>query len=176
MRKFIEYHLGICKYYLDKDLTGSLDTLRNILSDKDHQYFQEDVETLIAIANILSEEKHLEESEEYYLKALELLGNRPADSNYQQKLRLYYNYQRFLKNTEKYSKAVEYANKGIRVCILHETLYLHGEFYFYKGVSLIKLKETKKGIESLQKAMDIFTIAEKEKFKEAAQKLIKNYS
>jgi transcriptional regulator with XRE-family HTH domain len=176
MKKFIDYHLGICEYFFDKDLTKSLSTLKNTLSDNEQQYFQEDVETLIAIANILSEEKYWEESEEYYKRALDLISSRPADSNYPQKLRLYYNYQRLLKNTGNYSKAVDYADKGIKVCVLYETLYLHGEFYFYKGISLIKLEKTRKGIEMLRKAIDIFTISEKKQLKEATQKLILKYS
>jgi transcriptional regulator with XRE-family HTH domain len=176
MQKFIKYHLGICKYFLEQDLISALEILKDTLGDKEQSYFQEDVETLIAIANILLEENQWEESEEYYKKALDLLESRPSDTNYSLKLRLYYNFVRLLKKKREYWKAAEYADKGIKICVHNESLYLHGEFYFYKGLSLFELGEKAKGMDALQKARDIFSILEKEKFKEAAQSLIEEYS
>ncbi|WP_456272438.1 helix-turn-helix domain-containing protein [Bacillus sp. AK031] len=172
MKNFMDYHIGICLYHLDADISEAMEKLKDTLSDNNEHYFQEDVESLIAIANILTEEKLLEEAEQYYLKALNLLESRPSCDEYSLQLRFYYNYQRFLKNQMKYEDAVEYANKGIKICVQYETLYLHGEFYYYKGLSLINLNHVVEGIEALKKAISIFSLSGKEHFITSAQSII----
>ncbi|RBP02515.1 helix-turn-helix domain-containing protein [Rossellomorea aquimaris] len=174
MKKFTEYHLGVCQYHLDSDLHGAMKTLKDTLSDNNEHYFQEDVETLIAMANILTEENLLDEAERYYHKALYLLESRPSCNDYSLRLKFYYNYQRFLKNQEKYDQVVEIASKGIKICVQNDTLYLRGEFYYYKGISFIRLNRVTEGIEALQKAILIFSLSGKEHFIEAAQSTIDN--
>jgi transcriptional regulator with XRE-family HTH domain len=165
MRNFFAYHSGLCNYYLDHNLDKSIETLTNTLSYSEEStngeggYFQEDLESLLSIAVIYTEEKLWDQAVEYYKKAFELVGKRPRLDRTELAVRLYYNYIRYLYSTKQYNEVVKLARKGINCCLELKTFYLFGELYYYKGICHLEGGEEEEGRKALAKAKAVFEIS-----------------
>jgi transcriptional regulator with XRE-family HTH domain len=176
MKKFIEYHTGLCEYYLNHDVTKAITTLENILyENSDNIFYQDDAEILLALANIYTEEKEYLKANEYFQLSFDLLKKRPAHMVSHLDIRLHYNYLRLLTNLEAYEEIFHYADQGLQYCIQLETYYLHGELHYYKGITYCKIGNRKEGILNLKKALLVFEISKKEDLIRVVKNTINKY-
>jgi transcriptional regulator with XRE-family HTH domain len=178
MYKFITYHEGLCEYYLNKNLEGAMEKLKQTLTNEffhSNTYFQEDFEALLSIAVIYTEEKQWENAEIFYTKSLKLLNRRPRLNESILGVRLYYNYVRYLYSIKSYSAAITHSEKGIRLCKELKSYYLFGELYYYKGLSYLIMNEREKGIASFDKAKQLFKISDQENYNQIIDSAISKY-
>ncbi|KOS29705.1 DNA-binding protein, partial [Bacillus anthracis] len=76
-----------------------------------------------------------------------------------------YNLAKGLNKTNQYEEAKKYIDKGIKLAINLNTLYLLGEQYYEKGSNLLKLEQSNKEeiADNMKTALFIFELTKKEK-------------
>ncbi|MCU5523741.1 transcriptional regulator, partial [Bacillus cereus] len=80
------------------------------------------------------------------------------------KLKIIFNLAKCLGMTYQYEEAVKYIDKGIKLAINLNTLYLLGELYYLKGWNLLRFKQQNEEdiANNMKKALFIFELTEKE--------------
>ncbi|TMU83429.1 helix-turn-helix transcriptional regulator [Bacillus sp. BHET2] len=175
MTNFFKYHFALCNYYLNNDKEGALKRLQETLtqsSQNSEVFLQEDFNALLSIAVIYTQEKEWVDASFYYNQVENLFKKRPRLTEPRQGIRFYYNYCRYLYSVKKYSEVSLNANKGIRLCVELKTYYLHGELYYYKGLSCFKEKHEQDGIEALKNAKLIFTFSDQQNHKKLVEQVL----
>ncbi|HDR5814337.1 TPA: hypothetical protein QCT40_005703, partial [Bacillus anthracis] len=81
------------------------------------------------------------------------------------KLKIIYNLAKCLNYTYQYEEAKKYIDKGIKLAINLNTLYLLGELYYEKGSNLLKLEQSNKEevADNMKTALFIFELTKNEK-------------
>ncbi|PGQ13536.1 XRE family transcriptional regulator, partial [Bacillus thuringiensis] len=75
--------------------------------------------------------------------------------------KIIFNLAKCLGMTYQYEEAVKYIDKGIKLAINLNTLYLLGELFFEKGAILLKVQHSNEvGLTYIKKALFIFELTE----------------
>ncbi|MDX8360965.1 MULTISPECIES: helix-turn-helix domain-containing protein [Bacillaceae] len=178
MQKFMNYHKGLCCYFLDHDAKEAIEILNQTLSTDEHTqglYHSEDIEALVAIASIHTEEKKWPEAKPYFLQAFDIVKRYQAAIKIQTVQKVYYNYIRLLYLSGSYTEIIQVADKGINLCKENDSLYLHGQLLYYKALTLNKLERFDEAITFFEKAIMVFSVQENQQLVDYTRKIITKF-
>jgi tetratricopeptide (TPR) repeat protein len=167
LKQFLQWHQGICSFYLENDLSKSLDLLYGAIdiTNKNRTDFNErEIEILTSIAILFKESGNFEESIKLFKKALESLENLPDILEPRGKIRVYFGLSQPLTEIGRYDESLEYCKKGIEYCVSQELMFLLASLYYQSGENLIKLGRKSEGARYLDKALYILELQENRKF------------
>jgi transcriptional regulator with XRE-family HTH domain len=167
MRQFFLWHKGLCEFYIRKNKDDSLSYLRQALKlgeTTEKNYSEREIEILIAIGNIYNELKMYHSCKETYLEAILLLRRRSNIMDIKIYIRVINNYSKLLYRLNDYKASIYYAEYGINTCLNNNILYLLGDLYYQKGLSLIKESNKSDGLHNMKKSLTIFDIQRNEKY------------
>ncbi|MCC5896002.1 MAG: helix-turn-helix domain-containing protein [Alkalibacterium sp.] len=119
------------------------------------------VEVIDSIGNQYLRKKDYAKAEAYYQKGFDSFAEW---MNHEKKAKLLLNYSICLSRKGKYSDCLDKVMQGLELVIEKKTLFLLGDFFYYKGFSLEKLGQSKEAMEAYKKAQTIFDIQQNEKY------------
>lgn len=176
--QFIIWHKGITEFYVRNDTKKALRLLEDAfkLGKGNKNIFPlslQDIEILISQAIINTEIMNYEKSIEIYQSAINYLKYIPEITDMRVVIRLYYNLAQSLFKVDAFNDAVSYSEKGIRLCLKEELLYLLGELHYEAGESYQALNNTEESLKYYLHAREVFIIEDKTKFVEVTEEQIK---
>ncbi|RTR29580.1 tetratricopeptide repeat protein [Robertmurraya yapensis] len=167
LKQFLIWHQGICKFYLDKDLSKALELLYesiDITNKSRNDFNERETEILTSIAILHKESGNFEEAITLFKESLNYLENLPDILDPRGKIRVYFGLSQALTEVGKFEESLEYCKKGIEYCITHELIYLLSSLYYQSGENLIKLSRKEEGIQYINSAIYILKVQENKKF------------
>ncbi|MGO1747637.1 hypothetical protein, partial [Alkalibacterium gilvum] len=90
----------------------------------------------------------------------------------EKKAKLLLNYSVCLARQKKYTECIDKVFQGLNLVVSKNTLFLLGDFLYYKGYCLEKLGQKKDGLRSYKKARTIFDIQKNENYAVSIQLII----
>lgn len=147
-KQYLQWHEGICVYYLDKNINLANELLFNAIdyTNPSRKYLTErEIEILTSIAILQKEESNFREAITIYIEALTNIESLPKIVDQKAKLRIYFGLSQALTEIGQYQESLSYSNKGIELCHQQELLYLYSEFYYQSGENHIKLGNIETG-------------------------------
>lgn len=176
--QFIIWHKGITEFYVRKDTRKALGLLEDAfkLGKGNKNIFPlslQDIEILISQAIINTEIMNYEKSIEIYQSAINYLKYIPEITDMRVVIRLYYNLAQSLFKVEAFNDAISYCEKGIKICLKEELLYLLGELHYEAGESYQALNHTEESLKYYLHAREVYIIEGKTKFAEITEEQIK---
>ena len=176
--QFFLWHEAICDYYIGNKFEQALRKLEKAIAftrTSEQFYSEKEIAILNSIAIIYEEEGHLKKAFSTFMEGLQHIALLPKLKDPLVKIRILYGLSRALLQMERYEKSIKYAQAGLELCILHETLYLLGELHYQIGEALCQLGELKQGIAYLEKAITVFEIEQNEAFVTIIQEEMSKY-
>lgn len=178
-KQFLQWHEGICSYYLDKNINKANELLYNAidLTNPSRQNLTErEIEILSSIAILQKEEKNFREAITIFLEALKNLDKLPYILDPKAKLRIFFGMSQALTEIGQYEESLHYSNKGIDLCIQFELLYLLSDFHYQSGENNIKLGRIETGKQLLYESIHLQKLQRNDKMasiiKEEMEKLL----
>ncbi|MEW4372457.1 helix-turn-helix domain-containing protein [Paenibacillus kandeliae] len=163
-KQFLLWHEGMCHFQIYKNadyamqcLCASLDLTPQI----NRIYSERQTEILNSIGIIHDQLHEYSQAAETFHTALQSLDKLPLVQDRNIQLRLYYNLSKALINLEQYQNSLLYCQKGIKLCIQEERLYLFGELHYQMGINLVNLQRREEGRSYINKARSIFELTHK---------------
>jgi tetratricopeptide (TPR) repeat protein len=171
-RQFLSWHEGICAYYLEHNLTKSMELLYEALdlAVSMENYTEKEIEILNSIGIIYSEEERYKEALEIFARAIRHMNGVTFAQDHTIYLRLFYNYAKVLTQLKDYKLSLQYCNKGLLLCLQHEYLYLFGELHYQKAENLLHLHQTEQALDFFHKSLMIFDLQQNYTFVEYVKK------
>ncbi|ADC52264.1 transcriptional regulator, XRE (plasmid) [Alkalihalophilus pseudofirmus OF4] len=167
-QQFFHWQLALCTYYLEGKFEESIKMLEDSLlmrNTTSKNYSEREVEIIISIAILYSENKDYKTANINYEKALSFIKKLPKIQDKLIEPRLYYNYSKCLYDQSIYAESVNLSTQGIIECKHRMSTYLLGELYYQKGKSLLYLNDTNEDtIEYFHKALWYFKENENQLF------------
>ncbi|WP_081757594.1 helix-turn-helix domain-containing protein [Alkalibacterium sp. AK22] len=158
-REFFDWIHGLLFAYRDGDNEKALDYL--IEMEKDVKNGELRVEIIDSIGNRYLKKKEYDKAEAYYKKGFNSFAEW---MNHEKKAKLLLNYAICLSRQEKYGDCLEKVMQGLELVVEKNTLFLLGDFFYYKGYCLEKLGQHREAVGAYQKAKTIFDIQQNEKY------------
>lgn len=167
-RQFLQWHLGICEYYLKRNAELAINILNQAvdLTKYGNNLKEREIEILNSVAIIYYEIEEREKAARIYLELLEHLKYLPKINNPNIRIRIYYGLAKALTDLGDYKRSVVYSEMGINMCLKYETLYLLGELYYQNGDNLFNLGKRELGTKYLEKAITLFDLINNQEFVE----------
>ncbi len=159
LAQFLHWVRGVSIYYLYKDVQTATEELNKGLAlnqSTKKVYNEQEVEIMISLAVIYSEEKRLEDALAIFLNALYHFKRLPYYHDRKIEMRLYYNISKNFHQQQKFQDSIHYAKTGIKHGLETESLYLLGHLYYQIGESLFYLNKPQEAIEQMTEAIWIF--------------------
>ena len=128
---------------------------------KDQFLKENEIEIYLSMAVIHDDENKLDNALDIYYEALNKINQLPQRKNYKLKLRVFYGLSRVLVQMERFEEGLEYARKGVSLCLNKETLYLLGEHLFMVGYCLSKLDKKQDSTPYFKDSIHIFNLEKK---------------
>ncbi|HHZ5404773.1 TPA: helix-turn-helix domain-containing protein [Bacillus cereus] len=142
-----------------------------VKKEKNENNFQsrEDKQFLLfyeAIAILYAENKEYEKSINILKKCLRNFDNLDFPRDKEIKLKIVFNLTKCFNLMDQYQESIKYSDKGIKIAINLNTLYLLGELCYFKASNLLKLKHPNEEavVNNMKKALFIFELTEKEHY------------
>lgn len=158
-RLFFEWVKGLLFDYRDGDNDKALNYL--IRLEKEMKNGELRVEVIDSIGNQYSKKEEYDRAEEYYHKGFDMFSEW---MNHEKKAKLLLNYSICLARQEKYSECLSKVFQGLDLVVEQKTLFLLGDFLYYKGYCLEKLEQKEDALNAYKQAWTIFDIQQNEKF------------
>ncbi|MCC5803157.1 helix-turn-helix domain-containing protein [Rossellomorea vietnamensis] len=169
------WHKGIYLYEVKKDLTKSVETLKEAIHLTHHKgkiMLERELEILLALGAIYFKEdinKALEVFEE--IKGhIQLL---PHLNDYTIKTRLYYNLARVLTRLNRIEDSNTYCEDAIKWCLHKDSIYLLGELHYHKGYNMELLNKHQLARNYMEKAVIVFELQQQDKYTQLIKSRIK---
>ncbi|WP_019241462.1 MULTISPECIES: helix-turn-helix domain-containing protein [Bacillus] len=163
-KQFLLWHEAICIYYLENNKDLAIQLLKEALEltkMKDQFLKENEIEIYLSMAVIHDDENKLDNALDIYYEALNKINQLPQRKNYKLKLRVFYGLSRVLVQMERFEEGLEYARKGVSLCLNKETLYLLGEHLFMVGYCLSKLDKKQDSTPYFKDSIHIFNLEKK---------------
>ncbi len=167
-QQFYLWHKAICTYYLEHNASTALLLLHEALhltTTTSKNFSEREIEILISMAILHSEEKEWECALPLFHKALYHVRFFPIIKDETIEIRLYYNYSKALSTCRNYEKALSIAREGFLLCREKQRLYLFGELSYQCGKLHYLLGNQELAIEYLNTASTIFELDQNNNFK-----------
>jgi len=130
----------------------------------DKVWTEREIELLITIGSIYTEEDRKEEAINVFHKVLDSLDQLVFISDNTIMPRLYYNLARVYGKLENYKESIYYCQKGIKHCLAKDNLYPLGELHYQISYNYDKLGQPEEALSYLNKAVIIFELIEDQNY------------
>lgn len=171
-KQFILWHEGICNYYLKKNKLLAIEQLLeaiDLTKTKDQFLRENEIEIYLSMAVIYDDEKEHGKAAEIYFEILSKIIQLPQLKNYDVNIRVLYGLSRVLVQIDRYDESIEYAKKGVNLCLNKESLYLLGELLFMVGYGLSRKGKKKESMSYYKDSINIFNLEKKFKMSEMVE-------
>ncbi len=166
-KQFLIWHEAIAIYMVDKSIKTALDFLNNALKltlTNSDFLSEREIDIMQTMAIFYAENKDYEKSINILKRCLTNFNKLDFPRDKEIKLKIMLNLAKCLDFTYQHEEAIKYLDKGIKLAINLNTLYLLGELFYLKGQYLLKIKQhnVEDVIYNWKKALFIFELTEKE--------------
>ncbi|ARX64972.1 MULTISPECIES: helix-turn-helix domain-containing protein [Bacillus cereus group] len=166
-KQFLIWHEAIAIFMVDKSIKTALDFLNNALKltlTNSDFLSEREIDIMQTMAIFYAENKEYEKSINIFKRCLINFNKLDFPRDKEIKLKLMLNLAKCFDFTYQYEEAIKYIDKGIKLAINLNTLYLLGELFYLKGQCLLKMKQhnVEDVIYNWKKALFIFELTEKE--------------
>ncbi|HDX9492640.1 MULTISPECIES: helix-turn-helix domain-containing protein [Bacillus cereus group] len=166
-KQFLIWHEAIAIFVVDKSIKTALDFLNNALKltlTNSDFLSEREIDIMQTMAIFYAENKEYEKSINIFKRCLTNFNKLDFPKDKEIKLKLMLNLAKCFDFTYQYEEAIKYIDKGIKLAINLNTLYLLGELFYLKGQCLLKMKQhnVEDVIYNWKKALFIFELTEKE--------------
>ncbi|MGM1503196.1 helix-turn-helix domain-containing protein [Bacillus cereus group sp. BceL240] len=166
-KQFLMWHEAIAIFMVDKSIKTALDFLNNALKltlTNSDFLSEREIDIMQTIAIFYAENKEYEKSINIFKRCLTNFNKLDFPRDKEIKLKLMLNLAKCFDFTYQHEEAIKYIDKGIKLAINLNTLYLLGELFYLKGQCLLKMKQhnVEDVIYNWKKALFIFELTEKE--------------
>ncbi|HDR8254652.1 TPA: helix-turn-helix domain-containing protein, partial [Bacillus cereus] len=166
-KQFLMWHEAIAIFMVDKSIKTALDFLNNALKltlTNSDFLSEREIDIMQTIAIFHGENKEYEKSINIFKRCLTNFNKLDFPRDKEIKLKLMLNLAKCFDFTYQHEEAIKYIDKGIKLAINLNTLYLLGELFYLKGQCLLKMKQhnVEDVIYNWKKALFIFELTEKE--------------
>ncbi|MEK4414980.1 MULTISPECIES: helix-turn-helix domain-containing protein [Bacillus] len=166
-KQFLIWHEAIAIFIVDKSLKTALDFLNNALKltlTNSDFLSEREIDIMQTMAIFYAENKEYEKSINILKRCLSNFNKLDFPRDKEIKLKIMLNLAKSLDFTYQHEEAIKYIDKGIKLAINLNTLYLLGELFYLKGQLLLKIKQhnVEDVIYNWKKALFIFELTEKE--------------
>ncbi|PEV04853.1 helix-turn-helix domain-containing protein [Bacillus cereus] len=166
-KQFLMWHEAIAIFMVDKSIKTALDFLNNALKQTltNSDFLSErEIDIMQTMAIFYAENKEYEKSINIFKRCLTNFNKLDFPRDKEIKLKLMLNLAKCFDFTYQHEEAIKYIDKGIKLAINLNTLYLLGELFYLKGQCLLKMKQhnVEDVIYNWKKALFIFELTEKE--------------
>ncbi|UOB80108.1 helix-turn-helix transcriptional regulator [Bacillus sp. ZJS3] len=167
-KQFLIWHEAIAIYRVNNSIKTALTLLNNALkiTVTNIDFLTErEIDIMQTMAIFHAENKEYKESINILKRCLNNFDKLDFPRDKEIKLKIIYNLAKCLNYTYQYEEAKKYIDKGIKLAINLNTLYLLGELYYEKGSNLLKLEQFNKEevTDNMKKALFIFELTQNEK-------------
>ncbi|PGN48626.1 transcriptional regulator [Bacillus cereus] len=166
-KQFLIWHEAIAVFMVDKSIKTALDFLNNALKltlTNSDFLSEREIDIMQTMAIFYAENKEYEKSITIFKRCLTNFNKLDFPRDKEIKLKLMLNLAKCFDFTYQHEEAIKYIDKGIKLAINLNTLYLLGELFYLKGQCLLKMKQhnVEDVIYNWKKALFIFELTEKE--------------
>lgn len=175
LKQYLIWHEGICKFYIEKDLSSAIEMLYEAISitnPRRDNLTERETEILYSIAVLYFESKDFQSAFPIYLEALTNLDKLPHILDCKVKIKVLFGLSQVFTELGQYDESIKYCLKGINLCINEVSLFCFNEFHYQIGENYIKLGEVEKGKEYFEKCLFLLSLENKHKFKEIIEQEI----
>ncbi|MFC0014109.1 MULTISPECIES: helix-turn-helix domain-containing protein [Allobacillus] len=166
-RQFLIWHKGVSVYYVHNNKEQALNLMvqaLNLRRNNNHKFLNErELEIMNSIAILFNEDKNYSLSLRVFKQALSRIKLIPKIKDFTILIRLLYGASKSAMSLGKIEEALEFSERGLKVCSQYETLYLLGEHCYQKARCLKRLND-KKAEYYYEKAINTFTLEGKKQF------------
>ncbi|OJF97205.1 hypothetical protein AX762_01355 [Alkalibacterium sp. 20] len=156
---FFEWVKGLLFDYRDGDNDKALNHL--IRLEKEMKNGELRLEVIDSIGNQYLKKEEYDIAEKYYHKGFDMFSEW---MNHEKKAKLMLNYSICLAQQDKYGECLSIVFQGLDLVVEQKTLFLLGDFLYYKGFCLEKLEQKEDALSAYKQAWTIFDIQQNEKF------------
>ncbi|PGM90781.1 helix-turn-helix domain-containing protein [Bacillus thuringiensis] len=166
-KQFLIWHEAIAIFIVDKSLKNALDFLNNALKltlTNSDFLSEREIHIMQTMAIFHGENKEYEKSITILKRCLTNFNKLDLPRDKEIKLKIIFNLAKCLDFTYQHEEAIKYIDRGIKLAINLNTLYLLGELFYLKGQCLLKIKQhnVEDVVYNWKKALFIFELTEKE--------------
>ncbi|EJV69717.1 MULTISPECIES: helix-turn-helix domain-containing protein [Bacillus] len=166
-KQFLIWHEAIAIFMVDKTIKTALDLLNNALklTLTNCDFLSErEIDIMQTMAIFYAENKNYEKGINILRRCLTNFNKLDFPRDKEIKLKIILNLAKCLDSTFQHEEAIKYLDKGIKLAINLNTLYLLGELFYLKGQYLLKIKQhnVEDVVYNWKKALFIFELTEKE--------------
>ncbi|MGN5647976.1 helix-turn-helix domain-containing protein [Bacillus sp. Brlt_9] len=180
-KQFLLWHEAIAIFMVNRSTKTALDLLNNALklTLTNVDFLSErEIDIMQTMSIFYAENKEYEKSIDILRKCLTNFNKLDFPRDREIKLKIIFNLANCLGQAYQHEEAMKYLDKGIKLAINLNTLYLLGELYYLKGWNLLRLKEHNEEdvVDNMKKALFIFELTEKEHYiKRIKEKYLKKH-
>ncbi|WP_166704155.1 helix-turn-helix domain-containing protein [Bacillus albus] len=180
-KQFLLWHEAIAIFMVNRSTKTALDLLNNALklTLTNADFLSErEIDIMQTMSIFYAENKEYEKSIDILRKCLTNFNKLDFPRDREIKLKIIFNLANCLGQAYQHEEAIKYLDKGIKLAINLNTLYLLGELYYLKGWNLLRIKEHNEEdmVDNMKKALFIFELTEKEHYiKRIKEKYLKKH-
>jgi len=166
-KQFLIWHEAIAIFMVDRSIKTALDLLNNALKltlTNSDFLSEREIDIMQTMAIFYAENKNYEKGINILRRCLTNFNKLDFPRDKEIKLKIMLNLAKCLDSTYQHEEAIKYLDKGIKLAINLNTLYLLGELFYLKGQYLLKIKQhnVEDVVYNWKKALFIFELTEKE--------------
>ncbi|WP_434165929.1 helix-turn-helix domain-containing protein [Bacillus thuringiensis] len=166
-KQFLLWHEAIAVFEVNRSIKMALNLLNNALklTLTNVDFLSErEIDIMQTMAIFHGENKEYEKSITISKRCLTNFNKLDFPRDKEIKLKIIFNLAKTLTSTYQHEEAIKYIDKGIKLAINLNTLYLLGELFYLKGQCLLKIKQhnVEDVVYNWKKALFIFELTEKE--------------
>ena len=168
-KQFLIWHEAIAIFVVDESIKTALDLLNHALKltlTNSDFLSEREIDIMQTMAIFHGENKEYEKSINILRRCLTNFNKLDFPRDKEIKLKIMLNLAKCLDSTYQHEEAIKYLDKGIKLAINLNTLYLLGELYYLKSQCLLKVKQHNEEdvLNNMKKALFIFELTEKEHY------------
>ncbi|MCU5277648.1 helix-turn-helix transcriptional regulator [Bacillus cereus] len=166
-KQFLLWHEAIAVFEVNRSIKTALKLLNNALKltlTNSDFLSEREIDIMQTMAIFYAENKEYEKSINILKRCLSNFNKLDFPRDKEIKLKIMLNLAKSLDFTYQHEEAIKYIDKGIKLAINLNTLYLLGELYYLKGWNLLRFKQQNEEdiANNMKKALFIFELTEKE--------------
>ncbi|MEI3896234.1 MULTISPECIES: helix-turn-helix domain-containing protein [unclassified Bacillus (in: firmicutes)] len=168
-KQFLIWHEAIAIFEVNRSTKTALTLLNNGLKltvTNVDCLSERELDIMQTMAIFYAENKEYEKSINILRKCLTNFNKLDFPRDKEIKLKIIFNLAKTLASTYQHEEAIKYIDKGIKLAINLNTLYLLGELFYLKGQYLLKIKQhnVEDVVYNWKKALFIFELTEKKHY------------
>ncbi|UKS63320.1 helix-turn-helix domain-containing protein [Bacillus toyonensis] len=168
-KQFLIWHEAIAIFEVNRSTKTALTLLNHALKltlTNSDFLSEREIDIMQTMAIFYAERKEYEKSINILRRCLTNFNKLDFPRDKEIKLKIILNSAKFLDLTYQHEEAIKYLDKGIKLAINLDTLYLLGELYYLKSQYLLRIKQHNEEdvVNNMKKALFIFELREKEHY------------